>query len=269
VPGNLGTDLQMSLCQSSLSELQRAEANILHEAGFIVKNTFIDEVATIDEDARLLRRAVTAPLPTHFIEGSTTLDHEDSSGWKVSGFEDPLAVVESMGSDEESTPTWADAKCGDMALDTRLALEDLSEVSTTVSDDSDLATLVGSDAGSSPASTTMSKDEHDEQPALAVLMKRECAFLRISSCSLINLSEAQSAKLSVKNVKECLRVCVDGLPVLKRHKWQQPLAWCAAQVLQRAGCPAFVRRGDLFAPLDTRENGSVVRVDLCASRAED
>merc|ERR1712127_713884 len=102
-------------------------------------------------------------------------------------------------------------------------------------------------------------------------MKRECACLRILCCTLVAAPPKppkQRSWLPLGGVKQCLRVYVQGLPALKRHKWQQPMAWSVAVLLQRAGCPAFVKRGELFAPLDS-EGSELVRVDLCAPRAED
>merc|ERR1712050_237540 len=91
--------------------------------------------------------------------------------------------------------------------------------------------------------------EEDEEVALSSLVRRECAFLRIASSVLVRLDSAQSARLPVRDVTQSLRVCIHGLPAQKRMKWQNPLAWSVALALQRSGCAAFVKRGQLFAPL--------------------
>lgn len=110
-----------------------------------------------------------------------------------------------------------------------------------------------------------------EESDLALLLKRECAFLKITGSSLMPLAPRSSStkRVPLRSVNQCLRICINGLPGLKRHKWQQPLAWAVAGVLERVGCPAFVRRGELFASLDTKEGGELVRVDLCAPRDSD
>merc|ERR1712038_1555551 len=112
--------------------------------------------------------------------------------------------------------------------------------------------------GSQPSSVD------SEESNLALLLRRDCAFLKITSSSLMPLAPRTSStkRVPLRSVSQCLRICVVGLPGLKRHKWQQPLAWAVAGVLERAGCPAFVRRGELFASLDTQEGGELVRVDL-------
>merc|ERR1719195_927911 len=111
----------------------------------------------------------------------------------------------------------------------------------------------------------------EEESKLSQLIQRECAFLRITSSTVMALAPRSSStkRVPLRSVRQCLRICIIGLPGLKRHKWQQPLAWAVAGVLERAGCPAFVRRGELFASLDTREGGELVRVDLCAPRDGD
>jgi len=110
-----------------------------------------------------------------------------------------------------------------------------------------------------------------EESSLALMLRRECAFLKITGSSLMPLAPRSSntKRVPLRSVSQCLRICIIGLPGLKRHKWQHPLACAVAGVLERAGCPAFVRRGELFASLDTREGGELVRVDLCAPRDSD
>merc|ERR1719330_643966 len=120
------------------------------------------------------------------------------------------------------------------------------------------------------ASDSMSA--HDEEEAtLSSFIARECAFLRISSSVLVPLDSTQSAKLPVRNVTQCLRICIRGLPAQKRMKWQNPLAWSVALTLQRSGCAAFVKRGQLYAPLHASASvdTELVRVDLCAPRLSD
>merc|ERR1740121_2456389 len=110
-----------------------------------------------------------------------------------------------------------------------------------------------------------------EESKLAALVTRECGFSEITGCTLMQLAprSSKSKRASPGGVTQCLRVCVVGLPQLKRHKWQQPLLLSVASVLEGKGCPALIRRGELFASLDATEGGEMVRVDICAPRETD
>jgi len=63
-----------------------------------------------------------------------------------------------------------------------------------------------------------------------------------------------------------MRVFIQGLPVAKRSKWQCPLAFAMMSILQLQGYAAFVKRGQLFTPLDTATGSEVVRVDFSPGR---
>jgi len=110
-----------------------------------------------------------------------------------------------------------------------------------------------------------------EQSALASLVQQECSFLKVASVSLTQLPKR--TKKNMRGAPGCvtrsLRICVHGLPSSKRHSWSEPLAQSVAAALQRKRCPAFVRRFELFASLDTTDGGELVRVDLCAPRDSD
>jgi len=110
-----------------------------------------------------------------------------------------------------------------------------------------------------------------QESKLAALVTQECGFEKLTSCTLMQLMprSSKSKRASPGGVSRCLRVCVAGLPQLKRHKWQQPLLLSVAGVLDGKGCPAMIRRGELFASLDGTESGEMVRVDLCAPRDTD
>merc|ERR1711920_248924 len=146
----------------------------------------------------------------------------------------------------------------------KLRADSMSDASTGLPDCADMDN-VASD------STSVHSEEEEEEVALSSLVRHECAFLKIASSVLVPLDSAQSAKLPVRNVTQSLRICIHGLPVQKRMKWQNPLAWSVALTLQRSGCAAFVKRGQLYAPLDalSATDTEVVRVDLCAPRASD
>lgn len=114
--------------------------------------------------------------------------------------------------------------------------------------------------------------ELEDELSLAEVMRRECAFLRIVSVSMVLLDASQSAKHAVKEVKQCLRVCVQGLPAQKRMKWQNPLAWSVALALQRAGRQAFVKRSRLYVLVGAaagHEDAEAIVVDLCAPRSSE
>jgi len=149
--------------------------------------------------------------------------------------------------------------------------------------DDDVSTAVAEDAAS-PSWADMRTEEEsadsdsdatsggvEDELTLSELVRRECAFLRIVSVSLVPLDATQSAKHSVKEVKRCLRVCVQGLPGQKRMKWQNPLAWSVALALQRAGRQAFVKRSKLYVLADAvgTEDSEAIVVDLCAPRSSE
>jgi len=149
------------------------------------------------------------------------------------------------------------------------AKDELDDVSTAV--DEDAAKLSWADLSADKKTADSDSDatlaEAEEELSLSELVRRECAFLRIESVVLVQLDAAQSAKHPVKEVKQCLRVCVQGLPG-QRMKWQNPLAWSVALALQRAGHQAFVKRSKLYVLADVTgaEESEAIVVDLCAPR---
>jgi len=229
--------------------LQRAEEEVLRAAGFTVKNTFIVEADSSDvspSDAQpRVQRAVTAPARKQ-----------------------PMPEVAEWEEDDAMSDATADdqvAPVPDCSRPRPLFLRSDSDASTaaTESSDSELPLeRVRSPSGASEFS-------QPEEPKLAKLVRRECAFLRIVNCAMVPLAPRTKKRVPLGGVAQCLRVCVIGLPSLKRHKWQQPLAWAVAHALERVGCPAAVRRGELFAAMDAEDGGELVRIDLCAPRAGD
>jgi len=124
----------------------------------------------------------------------------------------------------------------------------------------------------STASTTCSSTEHQSlelegeseldgvvaAEALAQLVERECAFMRISGHSV------QTANTARKCAAACtLRFFVHGLPWAKRAKWLQPLLWSVSAVLARHGVEAGMKGGELVA---TTDSGAAVRIDFVAAR---
>jgi len=221
--------------------LQLAETRFLEAAGFAVKNTFIDDAspASAEEQPCLQRRAITAPLPK-----CQTIIGEDQDDVSTQSGEHGCAE----GGD-------ADVMCMPVAREDFLGAASPGSVCESWADIQDLESV---------ASDVVPQEE---EAWLTSLIRQECAFLRIVDMFLVPLESAQADKLPVKGVSKCLRVCINGLPAKKRMKWQNPLAWSVALMLQRAGCPAFVKRSQLFAPLEAE--GELVRVDLCAPRWAD
>jgi len=127
------------------------------------------------------------------------------------------------------------------------------------------------DVSTADSDSDASSAQADDNSSLSVLIRRECAFLKIASVSLLPLEVTQGKRLPVKSVTHCLRVCVNGLPDLKRMKWQNPIAWVVAIALQRVGCAAIVKRSRLYAPLcpSSSQGCKMVIVDLCAPRLSD
>jgi len=238
--------------------LQRANEEALRTAGFRVKNTFIDEAGPLEgadespESAQPgVRRAITAPVRQLCLDEELEEEEYESASDDTSDVQGcPLPHCVSISSDTSTaTPTSAT----DSAISPR---------STTES-----GSLLPLESVSSPSSASPKSESPHEESKLAALVRRECAFLRITGCSL-GPTMPRTSKRKPQSM-QCLRICVVGLPSLKRHKWQQPLAWAVACTLERAGCPASVRRGELFAALNAEEGGEMVRVDLCAPRAGD
>lgn len=99
----------------------------------------------------------------------------------------------------------------------------------------------------------------DAQAAhLATLVPQECGFLRLNGHTVHFHTKAHSLGYGLT-----IRFYVVGLPWAKRSKWQQPLFWTVARVLQRAGCDARVRSGQLLVPVTVDVS---VRVDFVAGR---
>jgi len=109
-------------------------------------------------------------------------------------------------------------------------------------------------------------EEMLDKTPLEILIVHSCRFLRLNDTVLYPLAKEKRRKPLLEGVNKNLRAFVYGLPNLKRSKWQQPLAWCVANILQGAGCEAFVRRGELFAPIDGCLGGEIVRIDFAQAR---
>jgi hypothetical protein len=95
---------------------------------------------------------------------------------------------------------------------------------------------------------------------LAQLVEQECGFLRLNGHMM---RPDSSDKARRQGVALALRFFVRGLPAAKRAKWQQPLCWAAAGVLQRFGLDARMQGGELQVQL---EHGKCARVEFMAGR---
>jgi hypothetical protein len=91
-------------------------------------------------------------------------------------------------------------------------------------------------------------------------VERECAFLRLNG----HVVHAQpSDKARRQGMAMNLRFYVRGLPSAKRAKWQQPLCWSVAAVLQRVGLPVQMRGGELYGAV---REGVYVRLEFVSGR---
>lgn len=232
--------------------LQLAEAELLRRAGFKVKNTFIEEEE--EPPQAVLRRSATAPLLQLRLSKVQADDASEADLAEVGS--ECFTVADDA---EHAAP--AAKRAGSSASTATPSSSDPTESTP-------LPCLMSVDCVSSLASQPPCA-RGEVEPKLASLIKHECRFLQITSCTLVALAPRGSKRSASGGTTQCLRVCVSGLPALKRHKWQQPLAWSVASVLQRVGCPAIVRRGELFAPLTADDDSELVRVDLCAPRCGD
>lgn len=199
-------------------------------------------------------------------EASSVDDASAPAIWPRTMSGDDLDAILGFGSARGAQPTFCQAAAPRSPLMLSLA-ESLPEApATAASPDSSAQPAAGSAASVSASALAGAQQE----PALATLVKQECTWLRVTSCTLLQLAprSAKHQRSSPGGVTRSLRICVEGLPAVKRHKWQQPLSFAVAGILERAGCPALVKRGELFAALDAQE-GELVRLDLCAPRASD
>jgi len=163
---------------------------------------------------------------------------------------------------EIAMPAWPRTMSGD-------DLEDFLSFMGPAEPSSPVAPAVG--LGSSKPFTSDAVCPECRQSELALMVRQEGPFLNITSCTLMPLAprSSKTKRGAPSGVTHCLRICVEGLPSLKRHKWTQPLVQRVAGLLEARQCPATVRRGELFASLDTTEVGELVCVDICAPRASD
>jgi len=105
----------------------------------------------------------------------------------------------------------------------------------------------------------------------ALMEQREYPYTKVTSHVLMPLAvrSAKTKRTAPSEVTRCLRICVEGLPAMKRNKWTQPLALELAGVLERLERRAMVRRGELFASLGAAAGDEMVFVDFCAPRKSD
>jgi hypothetical protein len=112
----------------------------------------------------------------------------------------------------------------------------------------------------SPACGEHSKAYREAVQHLADMITDECGFLRLREHKF---HTEKSGKLRRKESSTpLLRFYVRGLPGVRRAKWMQPLLWSVVAVLNRCGCEATVRGGELYAPVG---EGQPVRVDFAAA----
>jgi len=96
----------------------------------------------------------------------------------------------------------------------------------------------------------------DRAHDLVALVEQECAFLRLSGHSVRAYDNDRARR---QGMALNVRFFVLGLPSAKRAKWQQPLCWAAAAVLQRAGLQVKMHAGELRVSV---RKGLFVRLEL-------
>eukprot|EP00747_Dinoflagellata_sp_TGD_P018716 gnl/TRDRNA2_/TRDRNA2_126689_c0_seq1.p1 gnl/TRDRNA2_/TRDRNA2_126689_c0~~gnl/TRDRNA2_/TRDRNA2_126689_c0_seq1.p1 ORF type:complete len:231 (+),score=34.34 gnl/TRDRNA2_/TRDRNA2_126689_c0_seq1:73-765(+) len=162
---------------------------------------------------------------------------------------------------------------GDLELAEELAemLPGLPRVTLSAAPDEDM--LLQESTSSSSASTACSEgdmspemsialDEASER--LAAFVQKECGWLRIHGHGLHKESSQRTRRR--RGSVATLRFYVNGLPWAKRAKWEQPLLWAVAAVLQRNHPTAMMKGGELTVPL--QDLGATLRIDFAAARAD-
>ena len=105
-------------------------------------------------------------------------------------------------------------------------------------------------------------------------VERGCGFMRLNGHGLHAYS---SEKARRRGMAMNVRFYVRGLPSAKRAKWQQPLYWSAAAVLQSLGLDVRMQGGELYVPVrrgrpgmgprvESGEVGIVIRLEFVAGR---
>jgi hypothetical protein len=226
-------------------EYQLVQAQTLGAGGFKVKNTFIDGPPA-GGVVIVPRRAMSAPPMAHRC-------HQEAK--EIQSF-----MVSHILEGKMACPASRPAR--------RSAAKSI--MSTTASDHSDEVDIESTDSETSPPAGLPElgfPEAVQREPCalLEALIKTECQFLLIGSCMVHSVNHELRRKPLPVGVDKCLRVFIHGLPVVRRSKWQHPLAWCVAGVLKRVGCKAFIKRGELFVAFGGSAN-EVVQIEFSAER---
>jgi len=100
----------------------------------------------------------------------------------------------------------------------------------------------------------------DRARDLVAAVERGCGFLKLNGHA-IHAHSSERARRQGMAVN--LRFYVRGLPSAKRAKWQQPLYWSVATVLQRLGLDLRMQGGELHLPV---QEDIFIRLEFVAGR---
>jgi hypothetical protein len=277
------------MAYSQVLAAQASQADALERFGFMVKNTFIDDVSPpAEEGTPAARRTCSVPAM------SRLAGHRGSDAKRVTRSERLCRLSSPLGSPVSTryqSPAARSRNAGSEASDEEGSLlsspgstccqarrRDLSPASSTCSTDvTGPVTCLSSDtlcSGMSWAEASAPEAEpallsgdgaEDAAAGLAALVVRECGFLRMASQDFY---EETNRVRRLRGVAKCVVFHCRGLPWAKRSKWLQPLLWSVAAVLRLKGVTARMQSGELYAQLPGADSSScnLVRLDFAAAR---
>jgi len=255
-------------------EAQQIQVMSLREKGFVVKNTFIDVDASVEEGATATaaRRERSAPptLRTASMEMRCKISIGDACS--------PLSAASTCC----ESPLMHERRS--MSRRTNCSSRDLSPASTAYDSDSSPSESSGSSVtDDSPTGLLTSSmddmvqegeaagfsEETDSIALLAALVERECGFLRLAGYSVLDETSPLRRR---RGAAKCMILFVRDLPWVKRAKWTTPLLWCMVAVLKKHGIVTKMQGAELYVELPGATDGCTdlighyVRVDFAAAR---
>lgn len=235
------------------SSAQSLQNQAIKAFGHVVKNTFIDDVAPPSPAAA--RRACSVPAASR-----TAGDGECDEAVCVSSCP-PFAARRgrTTGCDEDL----CNSKCRDLSLASTTSTRTSTDTATSCSTATHRNGFSWAEASVSDSVESTSTVEEDPIKELTALVKRECAFMRLTEEAVY---EETSPVRMQRGVVKCVIFYCRGLPWAKRSKWLLPLLWSVAAVLKKSGCAARVQSGELYAQIPGDASGELVRLDFAASR---
>jgi hypothetical protein len=105
---------------------------------------------------------------------------------------------------------------------------------------------------------------------LAALIERSCKFLRLTD---YKVHKESSSVRQMRGAASCILFYVRGLPWVKRDKWLLPLFWSLAPLLKAQGCSVKIQSSELYVTLPEQCPGTSadytdwIRVEFAAARS--